>query len=311
MINSLKQEALKNGDKLDIFSVEILRKLKEDIETFKKENKLNNFQNWITNKFYKLDLPDLENEINSIIFVAIPHPAYAKVEFIAKGKKYNLMSLVMSDFERNEKYFKKFVEKQGYKITSAFGIPLKRLAVRSGFAVYGKNNISYVENIGSFFSYKAYFSNIPCDDYEWNEIKIADNCNNCNICFNKCPTGAIKKEKILINNEKCLTYFNESPKKIPEWVSKDAHHCLCECLKCQFYCPMNKDHIHNVDDSIKFSEEETQMILSKKKYDEFSDDFKYKAKKLGINDFFEALPRNLKLLMDLEDESEGSINRNF
>ncbi|MBN1873489.1 MAG: hypothetical protein JXA33_04600 [Anaerolineae bacterium] len=135
MIKQLKQEASVHGDKLQIIPVQRLRSIKDEIEIFKENEDLNGFQKWIVNDLYQFDIPAAGFTIRSIILMAIPHPAYAKVEFVKQGKIYDCLSLVMSDFEYTEKYLNDFLASKHYHIKSASNLPLKRLAVKSGLAV--------------------------------------------------------------------------------------------------------------------------------------------------------------------------------
>lgn len=48
-----------------------------------------------------------------------------------------------------------------------------------------------------------------------------------------------------------------------------------------------------------FSEEETNMLLDGKPIDSFSEEFKAKVYMLGIDKWYEAIPRNLKTLFEL------------
>lgn len=298
MINLLKQEAITNGDKLQIIKVERLQSLKEEIKLFVENEDLNGFQKWIVNDMYQFTLPETEFLIKSIIVIAIPHPAYAKVEFTRKGKQYNFLSLAVSDFNNTEKYLNDFLALTDYHFKKATNLPLKRLAVESGLAAYGRNNIGYVDGMGSFFSFAAYFSDILCEKDNWREVHKLDICNNCKICFNNCPTGAILKDRFLIDNEKCLSAFNEVTGDFPDWIPITAHHCLYDCLKCQVKCPMNKPYVDNVIGPIKFSEEETNMLLSGRNYDEFTPELKQKSIILGLEQWLPAIPRNLKVLFE-------------
>ena len=304
MVHLLKQEALVHGDKLQMLSIKRLQNLKNEIELFKENEDLNGFQNWIVNNMYKFEVPTVEFVIRSVIIIAIPHPAYAKAEFVRQGKKYNFVSLAMSDFNNTEKYVKEFLAPKDYHIKSAPNLPLKRLAAQSGLAVYGRNNICYVDGMGSIFSFVAYFSDIPCDDNDdWTEMRQADICTNCRICFNNCPTGAIREDRFLIDNERCLSYFNESEGEFPEWIPLSVHHCLYDCLKCQINCPMNKEYVNNVVESIKFSEDETGMLLSGSSFEAFSPALKQKSEVLGLDKWLDAIPRNLKILFELSEHA--------
>ncbi len=301
MIDSLRQEALNHGDRLAILSVNRLKEIKKYIDEFRNGEELNSFQNWIVDNIYNFQIPECGFEINSIIVVAIPHPAYAIVEFIRDGKKYNFKNLYMSDFGKSEKYLKDFILKNSYHIQPATKLPLKRLAVHSGLAVYGRNNICYVDEMGSFISFAAFYSDIPCYTDDWTEMKKADICSDCRICFNNCPTAAIKENRFLINNERCLSFINEGGGDFPEWLSASVHHCVYDCLKCQVSCPMNREYINNIDNSIKFDEEETEMLLKGIPFEELPPELKRKSMILGFNQWPDAIPRNLKMLFDLSD----------
>jgi epoxyqueuosine reductase len=303
MIELLRQEALEHGDKLQIIPIDRLPSIKKEIEAFREQEDLNGFQKWIVNNLYTFDVPTAGFTTRSIILIAIPHPAYAQVEFTRQGKKYSLVSLVMSDLDNAEKYLSDFLAPKDYHIKSAPNLPLKRLAVKSGLAVYGRNNICYIEEMGSFFSFAAYYSDIPCDNAEWAEMRTADPCTHCRACFNNCPTGAIRDDRFLIDNERCLSYFNESAGDFPEWLPISVHHCLYDCLKCQIGCPMNKEYVNHVIGPIEFSENETDMLLSGSPFDTFSLDLKQKSITLGLHQWLDAIPRNLKILLESSDRT--------
>lgn len=293
LLDKLKQEALNHGDKLEVVSVDCLVKLREELGEFGDREELNRFQRWILKSIYKLSA---ESWAKSIILVAIPHPAYAKVEFAYQGKKHKLACLVKSDFEGTENYISRFLSPR-YRIASASRLPLKRLAVHIGIGEYGRNNITYVAGLGSYFSYAAYFSDMPCSNDVWRDMFVSKSCADCRICLNSCPTGAIRDDRFLIDNERCLSYFNESPEPFPDWLPQSAHHCAYECLKCQIYCPMNQEHKDNIVTSYKFSEEETNMLLSGT-FESFSPDLKQKCRVLGLDEWFDAIPRNLRILFE-------------
>ncbi len=238
-----------------------------------------------------------------MLLLAIPHPAYANVVFEKQRKAYTFQSLVMSDFMRTDQYLQETLSSLGYHLVSAVDLPMKRLAVRSGLAVYGRNNITYSEGMGSFLSLAAYFSDIPCESEDWSEIRLAKACTNCQICTKNCPTGAIRKERFLIHNERCLSYLNESPGEFPAWLPETVHHTLYDCLRCQLKCPMNKDHVNQVIEGIRFSENETQWLLSGCAYQYFPSALQEKADQLGLTDWLPAIPRNLKVLFKLSENN--------
>ncbi len=299
MIGIDLKKAFINGEIAQLIPIEKLKIIKKELDRFKQLEELNNFQNWIVNDLYKFEVADIGFPAKSIILIAIPHPFYAKVEFTYNGRKIKALSLVMSDFETTESHLKNYLFSQNYKIAEAPDLPLKRLAVQSGLAVYGRNNICYINSMGSNFSFIAYYSDIPCDNKKWREITMARTCTYCKACLNNCPTGAIQKNRFLINNEKCLSYLNENKDPFPEWLPKSAHHCIYDCLKCQIICPMNKAQVKKVTGPVIFSESETRSLLSGIIFNKITGSFKQKVKYLGLHQWPDGIAKNIKVLIEL------------
>ena len=84
------------------------------------------------------------------------------------------------------------------------GVPIKRLAVLSGLAEYCRNNVTRVQEIGSWVQYTVFLTDMPYDDSNWRDDPvIASECEDCDICINACPKDAISKERFLFYREKC------------------------------------------------------------------------------------------------------------
>lgn len=302
MIELLNTEAMKHDNKLKLIPAERLADLQEELLQFKSSEELNGFQQWIITDLYQFRLPDTGFPIRSVLIVALPHPLYARVDFVRQGATYHFLSLVMPDFEQTEAYLSRLLMQEGYHLISADNLPLKRLAVRSGLAVYGRNNICYVEEMGSNLSFAAYFTDLPCDASSWTELRTAELCETCRSCYKHCPTGAIREDRFLIDNEKCLSAMNEIPGAFPEWLPLDVHHTLYDCLQCQVHCPMNRDYLKTAIGPICFDEEETEALLSGTPFESFRPELKEKSRLLGLTQWQEALPRNLSILFDTYEE---------
>lgn len=302
MIELLNTEAMKYGNKLKLIPVERLTDLQEELIKFKSSVELNGFQQWIVNDLYQFRLPDTGFPIRSVLIVALPHPPYARVDFVRQGNTYHFLSLVMPDFGQTETYLSRVLEQEGYHLINADNLPLKRLAVKSGLAVYGRNNICYVDGMGSNLSFAAYFTDLSSDDSCWTELQTADLCKTCKICFKHCPTGAIREDRFLIDNEKCLSAKNEIPDAFPEWIPLDAHHTLYDCLQCQVHCPLNREYQKTAIGPICFEEEETKALLSGDPFESFQPELKDKCRLLGLTQWMDAIPRNLSVLFDTYEE---------
>lgn len=139
---------------------------------------------------------------------------------------------------------------------------LKLLSVRSGLGQYGRNNICYVDGMGSFLTLYAYVTDLEALHDEWTDLRAMPLCSTCEICRNACPTGAIPEETFVIDAGKCLPLYNEIPGEIPAWIPTEAHTSLMGCMHCQFPCPANREAVAQAGRFPDVSEEETAAILA-------------------------------------------------
>ena len=157
----------------------------------------------------------------------------------------------------------KFLAPTGYRVAKTMRIPLKLLAVRSGLAEYGRNNITYIPGLGSFHHLFALFSNIPCTQDGWRGEKMLGRCKDCRACVIKCPTGAIVEDRFLIHAVRCLVFHNEKPGDVPfaAWIDPTSHNSLIGCMICQRYCPENRGIKDGIKIMAEFSHEETALLF--------------------------------------------------
>lgn len=297
IVNELKSLSEKKGDKLEVFSIDRLQSLQNDLEKLQSETELNGFQKWIINKLY--NFKGVPQKMRSIIIVAIPRPAYANLTFNKNGNEYKVYGTVTASLGRVRTYVMDAVKKAGYEIDAEGRLPLKRLAVQSGLAEYGKNNLTYVSGMGSYFTLQAFSTTMVQEKDNWREAVVSSMCDDCIICASNCPTGAIKDDRFLLDNSRCLSAWNEGSGDFPEWMPHTAHHTAFDCLKCQVCCPMNKDNQEVID--VSFDEMETNRILAGAPYNNVSKELKKKINLLGL-DMWESIPRNLRTLFDLMDK---------
>lgn len=94
-------------------------------------------------------------------------------------------------------------------------------------------------------------------------------------------TGAIKPERFLIDNQRCLSALNEVGQAFPDWLSPDVHHTLYDCLLCQLPCPMNREQLAHVGEPVHFTEEETEYLLRGEPYVDIPPGHQGKSKAAG------------------------------
>ena len=239
----------------------------------------------------------------SIIAIAVPRNL-TKAVFTMENKKY--------DFTIPPTYWKyrqtvqeikgvlsDILDKYGFH-AAATDLSEKLLAVHSGLAFYGKNNITYIPGWGSFYQLVSYFSDMPAGQDEWHELRMLEKCNNCSACEKVCPTNAISAGRFTINAEKCLTFYNENEDGFPGWLNPKAHNSLIGCMYCQHYCPENKQFRNNVDVTTEFSETETRQIFDAGMLEELPLELNEKLENLCIvrnNVEFTNLKRNMRVLI--------------
>lgn len=302
MNHLLKAEAFRHGDRLQIVSVDHLEDLRIGLEEFKETQELNGFQQWIVNDLYQYEIPNTGFKVKSIIIMALYHPFCADIEINYQSKRYRTRSLVRSEFQSARKYLTEFLQLHNYHAYEVENLPIKRLAVQSGLAVYGRNNITYVEELGSNISYLTFYSDVPCEVDEWRNQFVAKLCEKCNACIPLCPTGAIRKDRFLIDNQRCLACLNEAGGDFPDWLEDDVHHTLYDCLRCQEKCPMNASVAKDTIETICFTQEETKMLLEGKGPEDFSEDFLTKVDRIALFDWSQGLPRNIRAIMKAADK---------
>ena len=244
-------------------------------------------------------LPDAR----SLIVVAVPQPP-VQFTFRWDGKP---APLVVPPTYLKSQHVDKQVEdvlaetlhREGYRVTPAL-VPKKLLAVRSGLATYGRNNVSYVDGMGSFHRLATFYSDLPCPEDTWREPSMMETCQNCSACRQKCPTGAITAERFLLHAERCIVFHNEKPTGVPfpAWMDPSGHNCLVGCMTCQRVCPQNKGFLHWVEEGAEFSQEETALLLQGLALDQLPAATAEKLERSGLASYLDVLPRNLAALLD-------------
>jgi epoxyqueuosine reductase len=245
------------------------------------------------------DLPDAR----SIVIVAVPTPQM-RIAFHWHGRSVPVLAppTYVSYTPRTESVqavLAAWLRDDGYRLAKP-RLPLKTLAVRSGLADYGRNNICFVPGMGSFLQFVGAFSDLPCEDDPWREAKALDRCASCVACLRHCPTGAITSDRFLLHAERCLTYHNEAAANFPDWIDPSWHHCLIGCLRCQTICPENQAVQDWVEDRAEFSEQETDLFIRRVPLDRLPAETAAKIQGLEINEDYRLLCRNLSMILGRE-----------
>jgi len=163
-----------------------------------------------------------------------------------------------------EEIISNIIGETGYSLKRTWTMHLKLLAGRSGLGKYGRNNICYVGEMGSFVNLMAFFTDYEFEEDNWQPTKMMEHCETCKKCISDCPGQAIPKtDSFVIDVERCISLYNEIPGVIPDWIPNTAHNALMGCMICQKNCPGNKKSISLVHQGGDITEEVTKAILDK------------------------------------------------
>jgi epoxyqueuosine reductase len=248
--------------------------------------------------FYDFQLPETFPIAKSIIVVAAPSPQ-TRVTFTQNEKTvrltipptyvgYNLLP------QKIEAILTKQLAPDGYK-TASTKLPLKTLAVHSGLCEYGRNNITFIAGMGSFFQLVGFFTDLPCPEDNWRAPIMMERCQKCKACINNCPTSAIPTDRFLLHAEHCLVFFNERPPEypFPNWIAPSAHNSLIGCMTCQQVCPENKEFLDQFAGELAFSHAETSLLLHGAAMDQIPPETVKKLERIDMMNDLQLIPRNL------------------
>jgi epoxyqueuosine reductase len=240
----------------------------------------------------------------TVMIVALPSPL-CRLTFHCDSRKLDtVIPPTYRDFgtmpAEIEMKLNGILQKYGLRAVHTACLPEKLLAVRSGLAEYGRNNVTYVQGLGSFYYLLAYFTDLPCELDTWRDAHRMKVCDGCTKCAEACPTAAISSSRSVIQAGRCLTMHNErnSTVPFPDFISPSAHNSLVGCMACQLACPMNAKQLDYAEGPVEFGEEETRMLLDGKPFAELPQATKDKLQTFDVRNYYEVVERNLKALFN-------------
>ncbi len=134
-----------------------------------------------------------------------------------------------------------FIRSRGCEVMPAQRhIPVKAAVVRSGAGRYGKNNLTYVDGLGSWVRWSPLLTDAELEPTGRADLKTPHPaCEGCSRCIEACPTGALT-EPYRIDPRRCRDSILGSEAKIPEEMRGKMGSWIYGCDVCQEVCPINK-----------------------------------------------------------------------
>jgi len=313
---TFRQTALQSGIHLSIVPAARLADFRAEIEHFAETQELNGFQKFIVGE-YEFAPKEPTFEMRSVIVTATPHGSVGDAIFALGGKSYKMYYNNGIGSTATRDCVSAAVADAGYSLEhTGFWFPYKRFAVQAGLCEYGRNNITYLNNVilgsaedgelgkaeihGSYVAIDAYYSDMPADEDTWRGVVTASACEGCSVCESVCPTGAIREGVFLLDNVRCICAANEAPEPFPNFIPADAHHSIVGCMKCQYNCPLNATANARTYPTLSFTEAETERLLRGAPYDDLEPSLAERFNAAEMQ-FAGDLPRNLRVCFDIID----------
>lgn len=111
----------------------------------------------------------------------------------------------------------------------------RAVAERAGIGWSAKNTNIITPEFGSYVYLGEMITNIP---FTLNE-PMEDQCGDCRLCIDTCPTGAIV-EGGQLNAQRCISFLTQTKGFLPDEFRAKIGNRLYGCDTCQTVCPKNK-----------------------------------------------------------------------
>jgi epoxyqueuosine reductase len=111
----------------------------------------------------------------------------------------------------------------------------REAAARAGVGFYGKNTMIITRRHGSWVVLGTLVTDVEIEP----SPRLDLDCGDCRLCIDACPTGALDEPGVL-DSARCLSYWTQSRREIPEADRAELGDRVYGCDVCQDVCPWNR-----------------------------------------------------------------------
>jgi epoxyqueuosine reductase len=111
----------------------------------------------------------------------------------------------------------------------------REAAARAGVGFYGKNTLLITRRHGSWVVLGTLVTDVELEATP----PLTTDCGSCTLCIEACPTNALDEPGTL-DATKCLSYWTQAPRPIPEEYREALDGQVYGCDICQDVCPWNR-----------------------------------------------------------------------
>ncbi|WP_017382159.1 tRNA epoxyqueuosine(34) reductase QueG [Paenisporosarcina sp. TG-14] len=189
----------------------------------------------------------LLNEAESIIAIAIAYPS--RMENAPKGKKgerrgifaraswgIDYHTVLRDRLAKLEQFIAMYsVDAKTRSMVDTGELSDRAVAERAGIGWSAKNCAVITPEFGSYVYLGEIITNIPFTP----DTPMEDECGECRLCLDVCPTGALI-EGGQLNAQRCIAFLTQTKSLLPEEFRTKIGNRIYGCDTCQTVCPKNK-----------------------------------------------------------------------
>ena len=132
----------------------------------------------------------------------------------------------------------------------------RAVAERAGIGWSSKNTSIITPEFGSYVYLGEMLTNLPFEP----STPMEDECGDCRLCIDVCPTGAIVEAGVL-NSQRCVAFLTQTKGFLPDEFRTKIGNRLYGCDTCQTVCPKNKGKLNWIHEEFKPDPELAKPLL--------------------------------------------------